>query len=212
MTQAHTLPPAAAPLVDDPWLLRVTDLKQYEYCPRIVFYQYCLPGIRPTTYKMAAGIAAQDRTEDLEVRRTLGEYGLADGVRHFNVKVTSPRLGCTGQVDLVVESTGPHGRTLLPVDFKLSRHEPGRHFKLQLACYALMLEESWGAPAPEGVIHLIPLRENIRVKLDQRLRRAAEQQMADIRRVIEREQMPAPTPARGRCVDCEFRRFCNDVL
>ncbi len=197
---------------DDAWLLRVTDLKQYEYCPRIVFYQYCLPGIRPTTYKMAAGIAAQDRTEVLEERRTLGEYGVDAGVRHFNVKVASQRLGCSGQVDLVVETNGASGRTLIPVDFKLSRHDPGRHFKLQLACYALLLEENWGAPAPEGIIHLIPLRENIRVKLDQRLRRAAEQELVAIRRMIEHEQMPAPTPARSRCVDCEFRRFCNDVL
>ena len=31
----------------DIWLLRVTDLKQYEYCPRVVFYEYCLPGVRP---------------------------------------------------------------------------------------------------------------------------------------------------------------------
>ena len=55
------------------WSLRVIDLKQYEYCPRIVYYEYCLPGVRPTTYKMAAGIAAQDRVNTLEERRGLRE-------------------------------------------------------------------------------------------------------------------------------------------
>ena len=38
------------------WLLEVTDLKQYACCPRIVFYRYCLPKIRPVTVLMEEGI------------------------------------------------------------------------------------------------------------------------------------------------------------
>ena len=38
------------------WLLEVTDLKQYTYCPRIVFYRYCLPRVRPITSLMKEGI------------------------------------------------------------------------------------------------------------------------------------------------------------
>lgn len=194
------------------WLARVTDIKQYKYCPRIVYYQYCLPGVRPLTYKMEAGIEAQDRTEQLEKRRTLREYGINQGVRHFNVSIASQRLGCTGQIDLVIESEANGQRLLTPVDFKLSRHEPGHHFRVQLACYALMLEESWQAPAPEGVIYLIPLREAVPVKLDAKLRRAAERSLRDLRRMIVAERLPAPVRQRSRCLNCEFRRFCNDVL
>ncbi|MBW7883421.1 MAG: CRISPR-associated protein Cas4 [Caldilineaceae bacterium] len=194
------------------WLVRVVDLKQYEYCPRIVYFSYCLPGIRPQTYKMKAGIEYQDKTEELEKRRSLREYGLNDGIRHFHVPLTSERYGCVASVDLVVEFEDETGRRLLPVDFKLSRREPGRHFRLQLACYAMMLEESWGAPAPVGVLYLIPLRRAVQVKLDARLRHDAQRKLAQIRDMIGRERMPKPTPQRGRCIDCEFRRFCNDVI
>ena len=38
------------------WLFEVTDLKQYAYCPRIVFYRYCLPKVRPITFLMEEGI------------------------------------------------------------------------------------------------------------------------------------------------------------
>ena len=83
---------------------------------------------------------------------------------------------------------------------------------LQLACYGIMLEEAWKAPAPEGVIYLIPVKRAIRVKLDKRLRRDAERIVEAIRTLVATEQMPPPTPQRSRCVDCEFRRFCNDTI
>lgn len=81
------------------WLLRVTDLKQYDYCPRVVYYEHCLPKLRPVTYKMTAGIAAQERVTALEERRSLRTYGLTSGERHFNVAVSSAQLGFTGQID-----------------------------------------------------------------------------------------------------------------
>ena len=194
------------------WLLRVTDLKQYEYCPRVVFFQYCMPGVRPTTYKMEAGIAAQDRVEELEKRRSLRAYELVDGERHFNVSVQSMHLQCSGQVDLVVESQTDDGTRLTPIDFKLSRRQPGPHFKLQLACYALMLEEAWGVPVSTGYIYLIPRKQAIRVEIDKRLRQRAVRALGEIRMMIENERMLAPTKYRQRCIDCEFRRFCGDTL
>ena len=52
----------------------VTDLKQYEYCPRIVYYTYCLPLIRPTTFKMEAGVQAH------ETRARLGTAAQPEGL------------------------------------------------------------------------------------------------------------------------------------
>jgi CRISPR-associated exonuclease Cas4 len=36
--------------------------------------------------------------------------------------------------------------------------------------------------------------------------------LADLRASIENERLPRPTPHRKRCTDCEYRRFCGDVL
>lgn len=196
----------------DPWLLQVTDLKQHDYCPRIVYYHYCLPNVRPSTYKMQAGIAAQDRVAALEERRSLRAYGVDAGTRHFNVSVSSLSLGCSGQVDLVIETNEDGQRTLIPVDFKLSRRKPGRHFKLQLACYALLLEENWSLPVSRGVIYLIPRKQAVPVPITTRLRNDARRQLHQIREMMVTQRMPPPTKQRSKCVNCEFRRFCNDVL
>ena len=209
----HTMPVGGEAAEDTEWLLKVTDLKQFAYCPRIPYYHYCLPEVRPTTYKMDAGIRAQDGAEERERRRSLRAYGLAEGERHFNISVASARLGVSGQIDLVIEHTVNGEKRLIPVDYKLSRREPGRHFKLQLACYALLLEEVWQLPVDDGFLYLIPTRRVVRVPVTTRLRNDVRRQLTEIRALVLAERMPpVPTRQRSRCVDCEFRRFCNDVL
>src|SRR5688572_5334969 len=136
----------------DAWWVRVTDLKQYAYCPRITYYMYCLPHLRPTTYKMQAGIESQERVTSLEERRSLQAYGLTDGERHFHVPVRSTALGCVGQIDMVIETKEGGQHRLIPVDYKLSRRTPDRHFHLQVACYGMMLEEMYGLPVLEGFL------------------------------------------------------------
>lgn len=186
----------------------VTDLKQWVYCPRILYYHHCLPDVRPVTYKMKAGVEAGRAEEGREERRSLRAYGLASGEREFNVPVQSAQLGLRGEVDMVI--TTPEGE-VIPVDYKLSR-VAGQHFKLQLAAYALMLEEMRGVAVRRGFLYYIPLRRAEAVPINDRLRRQLAAALAAMREMLEREKMPAPTPQLRKCVACEFRRFCNDVL
>lgn len=58
-------------------ILTVGDVKQYFYCPRIVYYNYLMPGFRPVTYKMEEGKLRQKEEERLEKRRTLTKFGIA---------------------------------------------------------------------------------------------------------------------------------------
>ena len=48
---------------------RVSDLKQYCFCPRIVYYHHCLPDVRPTTFKMEMGIQQGALERSRERRR-----------------------------------------------------------------------------------------------------------------------------------------------
>ena len=86
--------------------LAVTDLKQWVYCPRILYYHQCLPDVRPVTYKMEAGIEAGRAEEGREERRSLRAYGLAEGEREFNVPLASERLGLRGEIDLLITLPG----------------------------------------------------------------------------------------------------------
>jgi CRISPR-associated exonuclease Cas4 len=188
-------------------ILTVTDLKQFAYCPRIVYYTYCLPLLRPQTYKMVESQQAHQEETLREERRSLRPYGLPDGARSFDVRLRSARLGLRGRVDLVINT----GQELIPVDYKLTENAPGPHFRLQLAAYGLLLAETSALPVRRGFVYAIPLRQAIEVPLTARLRRQVERLTADMRQVVMREEMPAAPARRGRCWVCEFRRFCNDL-
>jgi CRISPR-associated exonuclease Cas4 len=190
----------------DVLLFTITDLKQYAYCARILYYQACLPDVRPMTYKMQAGVDAHERERKRAERRSPGMYGDLDGEHRFDVPVQSAALGLTGQIDEVVITP----TELAPVDYKLAQRV-GDHFKLQLAAYALLLEETFRTTVRRGFIYLMTSRKTHEVKITPKLRQQVQQALAEMHAIVEREQMPAPTDWRQRCADCEFRRFCNDV-
>lgn len=193
----------------------VTDLKQYAYCPRVVFYTYCLPLVRPTTGKMEEGRLAHEEARDRERRRTLRIYGLEEAQRHFDVHVASEELGLSGRIDLVLEVTVPGGasggREWIPVDYKQTGRRAGPHVRRQLAAYGMMLEETWGGGVRRGFVYSLLTRRVEEIPLTPSLRREVREMVAAMREMVERERMPDPPSSHKPCVNCEFRRFCNDV-
>ena len=188
---------------------RVTDLKQWVYCPRILYYAVCLPDIRPVTFKMQAGIGAGRDEEGRESRRGLRAYGLEEGRREFDVPLVSDRLGLRGVVDMVIWLNDKG--EVIPVDYKLSEIA-GVHFKLQLAAYGLMLEENSGLLVRRGFLYSIPRRKAEEVPIDKRIRDRLAVTLDAMHRMLRYEAMPDPTPQRAKCLACEFHRFCNDVF
>ncbi|NUM47821.1 MAG: CRISPR-associated protein Cas4 [Anaerolineales bacterium] len=192
---------------------RVTDLKQWVYCPRILYYHVCLPEVRPVTFKMEAGTEAGKGEEGREARRSLRAYGFERGVRAFGVALSSGRWGLRATLDMVIwpeGAEGAHPTEVIPVDYKLSKMA-GEHFKLQLAAYAVLLEEAYDLPVKRGFLYYIPLRKVEQVPINLRLRERLQRELGAMQEMLTTERMPEPTPARARCVACEFRRFCNDV-
>ena len=188
--------------------LRVNDIKQYAYCPRVVFYQYSMPVEKKTTWKMDQGKIEEAEIDRLEQRRKLTGYRLAEGERRFHFRLTSTRLELTGKLDLLIDS--PEG--LFPVDFKWTTGRPHRNHIFQLCGYALLLEDHFHKPVTKGFVYLIPQSDAVVFDLTAELKEQTEAVLEEMRRMIETEQMPPPTPERNRCTDCEYRNFCGDVF
>ncbi|MEW6505286.1 MAG: CRISPR-associated protein Cas4 [Chloroflexota bacterium] len=190
--------------------LMVTDLKQWIYCRRILYYLTCLPDVRPTTYLMEVGREQGKAEESRELRRTLQRYGLENARREFGVRLSSAHLGLRGVVDMVLWVDDAQPQQALPVDFKFS-HAVGEHVQLQLMAYGRLLEEVSGRPSPRGFLVEIPLRRTVEVPFTPALRRRFEKELAAMQAVLRSEEMPPPAKRPAKCVVCEFRRFCNDV-
>jgi len=192
---------------------RVSDLKQYFFCPRVVYYHTCLPDVRPTTFKMQVGREEGLAERHREERRSLRAYGLRAGECLFDLSLSSPRLCLHGRLDMAIRTADNALGALeaIPVDYKLTPGRTVAHFILQVVAYGMLLEEVWQMPVHRGFLYLIPSRRARLVPITSEARAqvaAAVQDMADIFR---RERLPGPPRQRAKCSTCEFRRFCNDV-
>jgi len=187
--------------------LTVTDLKQWAYCPRIPFYRYVLPVERPVTYKMERGKVVQAAVEALERRRGFRAYGMKEGERLFGVWLHSKRLGLSGKLDLLIRTP----EACYPVDFKDTEGRLRQNHRVQLAAYALLVEETFKKPVPQGFVYLVPRKEVIAVPIEEADRNHAARMLDEIRQMIALERMPEPTPVRIRCETCEYQNYCADI-
>jgi len=189
-------------------MIRVTDLKQYVYCPRVIFYTYCMPVRKKTTFKMDLGTELHAVIEQLERRRKLKKYGLERGERLFEQWMTSERLGLSGKLDMLILCENEQ----IPVDFKHTWGRTRRNHVVQLAGYALLVEETFGGSVEQGFIYLIPAEDAVVVSLDRALKDDVRSKIGEIEDVIAAERMPDPTPYRSKCYECEYLNFCNDIF
>ena len=187
--------------------LTVTDLKQWAYCPRIPFYRYVLPVERPVTYKMERGKAAQAAVETLERRRGFRAYGVKEGERLFGVWLRSNRLGLSGKLDLLIRTP----EACYPVDFKDTEGRPRQNHRVQLAAYALLVEDTFRVPVPQGFVYLVPRKEVVAIPMADTDRGEVVRMLGEIHQMISQERMPEPTPVRVRCETCEYQNYCADI-
>ncbi len=187
--------------------LTVTDIRQHVYCPRIPYYRYTLPLERPVTAKMDLGKEEHESTSAKEARRTLKAYGIEEGERRFGVDLHSESLGLRGRIDMVIQTP----RELIPVEYKMASGI-GLHHKYQLTAYALLAEHTFGGTVSRAFVYLTPLKKAVEVPITAAMRGHVKKTLEDLRTAAEHERLPRPTPHRGRCTDCEYRRFCGDVL
>jgi CRISPR-associated exonuclease Cas4 len=188
--------------------LRASDLRQYLYCPRVVYFSHVVPVSRVETFKMHAGRDAEREHSRLERRRTLVRYGLDVGERAYSVPVTCAALGVTGIVDEVIYA--PHGP--VPVEVKFTEGGVAFGHRVQLAAYAMALEESSGRPVHRAFVHLVPRARVEAVTIDEKLRAATRDVVRRIRELIAGALFPPPADRPAKCDGCELRCFCGDVF
>lgn len=198
-------------------ILYVSELRQWLYCPRVTWYGRMYGDRRALSGLMKVGIEEEAERERLEDRRTFAAYGIEAVGRRYQVPVASERLGLRGAVDMIIETTAltweesaEGGTPFIPVEVKTTVSPFGRPPMIQLCTYALMIEEMKDCEVPFGFLVTRPAEEVTRVEFTHDLRRSVEYLVEDVRSGLCGFELPPPTPSMGKCINCEFRRVCND--
>ncbi len=186
--------------------LKVSDIKQFLYCPRILYFSYVCPVAKKTSHKMNYGKEEHFELERLEKRRTFRRYRLESGERKFHTRLYSPRLRLEGMLDMHIVTDGE----TIPVEFKYSSHQPALNHKYQLVAYAMLLEDNYQKPVRRGFLYLIPGNRIYSIEITPSAREFVKESLRKIRQMIATETFPRPPYSKGKCKDCEYRNYCRD--
>lgn len=184
--------------------LRINEIKNFLYCPRICYYALCLRLDRETDLSRA-GIAEEQVTKQRMKRRKHALHAVHVGERYFDVPVVSEHYQLVGKLDEIVST--PQGVYI--VDYKDTARDYG-YWTLQMLAYKLAVEEV-GYNVLGSYVYIIPNRDYHEVAFKpsdyQKLARIFD----TLHEMIRSERCPAPVSQIGKCRSCQYIRFCNDV-
>ena len=162
----------------------------------------------PETFKMKIGKQQSERTEKLEQRRNLSKYSLPEGSKIFKPFLISPKLSLSGIPDMVIVQD----KFAYPVEFKFTQREAFYNHKIQLAGYALLVEEKFNKIVPQAFIQKLPSKKIIKIPIDSKIKAKTLKIIEKMLIIIQKETFPPPPKSTNKCVDCEFQKFCNDIF
>lgn len=186
--------------MDDLEPIPISALAQYTYCPR-----------------RCALILLEGQWEDNEYTlrgaRAHESVDIPDGLLREGVwverslPVWSERLGLSGRGDVVEFVEGvPY-----PVEHKVGSKWPKelarKAAEVQLCAQGMCLEEMFGVPVLAGALFYKASRRRLEVAFTPELRAEVERIIAEVRRLLEQDQLPPPV-ADARCPNCSLIDTC----
>lgn len=192
-------------------MVTVGDVKQYLYCPKIIYFDQILHVPKPPDLKLDYGKEIHDEMTRKDKRRKGAIFYdpfLDQAEKLFKVELESERLGLRGVLDYLIKTKGEY----IPIDYKSGFSNRGMvhlNHKYQLAAYALLVEESFDTIVRRGYVHYSKDRINAKIDISDEVRRRTMKMIQEIRNIVEEEIEPARTRVSARCIDCEYKRYCE---
>lgn len=193
-------------------LIPVTWIKQYHFCPRIIYFLGVLGVTERTTESMFEGKIKHLREEKLEKRRkTLGGDKRTKVKRKWTkLYVASERLGVVGVIDEVVEINGK----LAIVEVKHSKptRKPPKHHLYQAVAYAMLAEEALRKPIRHIILRYVPTGETYNIEITEAMKKHVKWTIKQINKIINNEKMPKPpSKPKRQCHGCGWYWICKKV-
>ena len=182
-------------------------IRQWCYCPRVVYYQEMLNIAIERPRWVEQGEHFHQREQKLWQRRNLIRFGLDKGKRYYQLHLQDKNMNIHGIVDMAIETD----RYLYPVEFKMSDQCKSRGAILQLVAYGMLLEKHFAKPVTHGFL-VGNGKVLYTIEITDEKREAVSQTVKSIAHMIELGMKPDSTASTAQCCNCEYVNYCNDRL
>jgi len=187
-------------------MITISDLKQYLYCPRIIYWRIVQPVNVAPTFKMKWGKKKHEKEKIKEVRRKINRYGVPEGERFFELSLDDGFL--SGKIDMAIHKTDPE--EWIPVEFKFTRDKYRLNHIVQLLGYAALLENNYGTTVRKGFLLYPRLGKLEKIDISSKDMKKVYSTVEGVRKIIVNQEFPEGSKNLKRCNECEYLLFCND--
>jgi len=171
-------------------LVNVSDLNQYQYCPRRYWYLHFFD-TQGRNYYRVEGKTTHER------KSTRGDW-------LNELYLESESIGLKGKIDVLDMEDGRR----LPVERK--RAGSGDYYwndELQIAGYCMLLEENVDGAVREGAIYLYETDQRMHIPITEDHREAVRETIKAMRS-MSYEDIPPLVDNPNKCEKCSTRQYC----
>jgi len=126
-------------------------------------------------------------------------------------KITSESLGISGKIDRIEIHEG----FLIPVEMKTGTPpEEGawESHKVQLAAYALLLEDNFKTNIPEGVVYYVDCGKRVQVFINPFLKEQVKELACSVNALLVSKDIPPLVDNKNKCSACNLREKCHGLV
>ncbi len=136
------------------------------------------------------------------------------------LRVSSPRLGMTGQCDVVEFQEAEEGAVIrghrgfwevVPVEYKRGKDKEDESDISQLCCEAMCLEDMLGCEIPYGFLYYDEIRRRRKIELTEELRQRVRDTVEEMNACFRRGHTPRVKTSK-KCQSCSVKEICLPVL
>lgn len=198
--------------MNDVELLTPSEIIEFLYCPRFIYYMKCLdiPQNEQNRFKVMKGRDVHDYKS--QVNKQYVRKKIDCTKKEQNVFLHSKKLGLKGKVDEVLHFAND---TMAPLDYKFAEYKGVVYstYRIQALIYGVLISENYQKPVHKGYLcytrsknYLVEITFNHRDWL------ALDNAIRDTKRIIEVNYYPEATNCKARCVDCCYKNICVEGI
>lgn len=185
-----------------------SDVIEYLYCPRFIYYMYCLniPQHEDVRYKVLKGREVHE--ERAKINKEYLRKKLGCVAKDISVYLTSPGLNLKGEVDEVLSL---EDGTLAPLDYKFAEYKDWvfQTHKYQSALYALLIMENYRCDVNRGYICYVRSKNFIKeIIFSSSDFERAKNLVKEILEIISKGYYPKKRRPQTYCIDCCYKNIC----
>lgn len=188
-------------LFDQP-MIGTEDIRQFIYCPRILFFRYIMHAPMQKTYKMEFGEKKHEKLQKIK-----NKEDDASTQKYYNMYLTDAKLGLVGLIDYFEFD----GQEAFPIEIKSGNPPPeglDKPHKYQIIAQAILIENNFDFLVKKVRIYYIKQQEIIDYPFLIEDKLTVINIIQKIQKLLTSEVIPDPTGDLGKCKDCECQRYC----